>query len=110
MGDYDADVGSTTVAGSFSALKCSGEVKSVDEDALPPRILTIVPGTPSAGLVGSATDSSIDEVSELERLKLGSRKMGGGFDDVVDETLARELKKPPTFDAKGVEEVDAVDW
>lgn len=69
VGSYDAGVGRmlcTTVAGSFSALTCSGEMKSVDEDALPPRILTIAPGTPSAGLVGSTTDSSIDEVSELE--------------------------------------------
>ena len=56
----------TRVAGSLSTLKCSEGVKSVDEDALPPRILTIVPGTPSSGLVGSATDSSRDEVSELE--------------------------------------------
>lgn len=46
-------------------------------------------------------------------MKLGSRRIDwrwGGFDDVVDETLARELKKPPTFDAKGAEEVDAVGW
>lgn len=69
MGSYDAGVGRmlcTTVAGSCSALTCSGDMKSVDEDALPPRILTMALGVPSAGLIGSGTDSSIDEVSELE--------------------------------------------
>lgn len=28
----------------------------------------------------------------------------------MDESLARELKKLPTFEAKGAEEVDAVGW
>lgn len=69
VGGYDAGVGmpcTTVVARSFSALKCSGGMKSADEDTLPPRILTIAAGAPSAGLIGSATDSPIDEVSELE--------------------------------------------
>jgi len=50
--------------GSCNVFECSGEPKSVDEDELEPWTMTGAPGTVLVGLIGSTTDSWIDEVSE----------------------------------------------
>lgn len=50
--------------GSCDIFTCSGKPKSVDEDTLEPRTMTGIPGTSLAGLIGSTTDSWIDDVSE----------------------------------------------
>lgn len=93
----------TSVVESCNAFTCSGESNSVEDEALVPRTMTASPGTSFVGLIGPAMDSSIEDVSEP--LKLGSRGNvwgRGRVADVIDEMLARELKKPPTFDVKGI--------
>lgn len=58
--------------------------------------MTLADAIELMGLMGSITDSSVEDVSESQ---LGRERDGGG---AADETLpALELKKPPTFVVKG---------
>jgi hypothetical protein len=64
---YDVGVGkifSVATTGFCNVFTYSGKPKSVDDDALVLRTMTGAPDTSLAGLIGSTTDSWIDEVSE----------------------------------------------
>jgi len=64
---YDVGVGkmlSDATKGSCNVFTSSGKPRSVDEDALVPCTMTGATGSSFAGLIGSTTDSWVDEVSE----------------------------------------------
>jgi len=63
---YDFDVGTIAdaVTGSCEVFTCSVKLKSLDGDVLAPRTMTVASGTSFAGLIGSTTDSCVDDVSD----------------------------------------------